>query len=280
MWLKTQMKNHQAKIRRTTMKKSIIAGAVFAVVATFAAAEVPAKLQEEMIREDKSAVIFDAGDYGKNYSEIQMLNKTAEKIEMTIYAYNPNVDKKTKEPIGWFKFGTTKVKDYNDLDTISKVLKYKVTPVRDFKYFAYSTSKTVREVKFTLDYDREAFTVKAEYVNAVRPLASIEAKPVLAKNPENKKDILGVKGEISFRNISNKTIKNVTLTIKASDKSLVSRTNDGKEEPSVFIGELIEDGETYKAETPVFWNNTSIDEIRVTKVKILYLDSTEDEYSL
>ena len=262
------------------MKKSIIAGAVFAMAATFAAAEVPAKLQEEMIREDKAAVIFDAGDYGKNYSEIQMLNKTAEKIEMTIYAYNPNVDKKTKEPIGWFKFGTTKVKDYNDLDTISKVLKYKVTPVRDFKYFAYSTSKTVREVKFTLDYDREAFTVKAEYVNAVRPLASIEAKPVLAKNPENKKDILGVKGEISFRNISNKTIKNVTLTIKASDKSLVSRTNDGKEEPSVFIGELIEDGETYKAETPVFWNNTSIDEIRVTKVKILYLDSTEDEYSL
>ncbi|MBR6913150.1 MAG: hypothetical protein IKN34_05005, partial [Treponema sp.] len=102
----------------------------------------------------------------------------------------------------------------------------------------------------------------------------------LAKNPSNKKDILGVKGEISLRNISDKTIKNITLTIKASDKSLVSRTNDGKEEAIYHIGELIEDGEKYKAETPVFWNNTAIDEIRVTKVKILYLDSTEDEYEI
>ncbi|MCR5125639.1 MAG: hypothetical protein K6B43_10675 [Treponema sp.] len=263
------------------MKKSVLVGALMAFASAFlATAEVPSELKAEMIKEDKAAVFFDASDYGKNYSEIQMLNKTAEKIEMTIYAYNPKLEKNSTKPIGWFKFGTTKVKDYNDLDTMSKAIKYKVTSIKEFRYFAYSTSKTVREVKFNLDYDKEAFTVRADYVNKVRPLASVEVKPVLAKNPSNKKDILGVKGEISLRNISDKTIKNITLTIKASDKSLVSRTNDGKEEAIYHIGELIEDGEKYKAETPVFWNNTAIDEIRVTKVKILYLDSTEDEYEI
>ena len=110
----------------------------------------------------------------------KMLNKTAEKIEMTIYAYNPKLEKNSTKPIGWFKFGTTKVKDYNDLDTMSKAIKYKVTSIKEFRYFAYSTSKTVREVKFNLDYEKEAFTVRADYVNKVRPLASVEVKPVLA----------------------------------------------------------------------------------------------------
>lgn len=258
--------------------KKLIAGILLSLT-SFAFAELPELMKSAFVDKfnEKNATFIDANDFAKNYSEIRMLNKTAEKIETTVYVYDSRIQKKEAKSPGWIKFGTIKVGDYNDLDSMSKQLKYKVTALKEFRYIAYVTSKTEREVKYSLSFNNEIFEIKAEYEKAVRPLASLEAKPVIEKS-EDKKTVLGVKADVSFRNISDKTMKQIILSISAQDKGLVSRTNDGREEVSVIVNELVEDGERYNAETKVFWNNTAIDSIKITKVKIIYTDGSEIEY--
>lgn len=258
------------------MKKAIFSVLLMAAAGLFA--EVPEDVRAEF--KDSSATFFDAGDFAKNYGQIKMTNKSAEKIEANVYAYDERPDKKTGRAAGWIKFGTLKVKDYKDESELSRQIKYKVTPVKTFRYFAYTTSKTQMAVKYELSYSNEVFEILASYENAIRPLASLEAKPQVEKNPENKKQVLGTKALVSFRNVSGKAAKSVILTMRASDKGLVSRTNDGKEEPSIIVSEIVEDGETFKCESPVFWNNTAINKIEFTRVKVEFTDGTEDEYTV
>jgi len=259
------------------MKKSILAG-IFLALSTFLYAEVPSEIANDFT--DKSAIMFDANDYAKYYSEIKALNKTAEKIELNVYAYDSRISKKTGNAEGWIKFGSIKVSDYNDEKTLSKAMKYLATNIKEFRYFAYTLSTTQREVKQELSYNNEIFEIRLNYVKAIQPLASLEVKNLVEKNPLNKKEILGIMAEISFRNVSDKLIKKIELTLSAYDKGMISKTIDGNDSAAVLIDELIEDGDKFKRQTKSYWKSISIDSIKVTKVKVIYNDNTELEYKL
>ncbi len=213
---------------------------------------------------------FDAQDLfkGSDYDDISLVNKTGEKIELTVNAWS-------EKDNTWVKYGSVKTSDYNDTDTLSKTIRYKVTPMDKFRYFAITASKTRLEVKFELAADGETASIRASYAKPVRPLASLEAKPFRDKNGN------GVGAELSFRNVSWREITTVEITLRASDKGMVVKhQKTGNDETIIRTKDPIKDGERYKTQTSPFWTDFAIDEVKITRVKIMFADGTEDSYNL
>jgi len=250
------------------MKKilTILAGALIAASACFSvSAEIPAF-------KDKSWKAFDAKELTDVYSNIKTINKTTEKIDFTFFVYDDEIK-------GWKKFGTSKLKKYNDSDLLDKLLQFKLTSVSKFQYFAYTTSKTQLETKYEISTKDDLIYITASYVKAIRPLSGLSAGVQKRKDAAVSDDI---SVDFEFTNISGKDISAVSLTLLPQNVKGETMTCErtGRSEQTVKTVEPTKDGETYKSATGVLWTNASIKKIKVTKVKIFFVDGTETEYEL
>lgn len=213
-------------------------------------------------------VEFDAGELfgGSGYDDVSLLNKTCERISLTVFAWSP-------DPGEWVRYGTLEAGDYNERATLSRTLRYKITRMDSFTRFSVSAEKTQIGVKFGLRADGGTAAITAEYVQEVRPLGSLEARAV------RDKDGGGIRAEISFRNISGRTVRSAELTLRASDRGLVVRNRKtGAEETTVRARDAVKDGSRYRTRTSAFWTDFAIDEIKITRVRLTFEDGTTSEY--
>ncbi len=250
------------------MKKilTIFAGALIALSACFSlSAEIPAY-------KDKSWTVFDAKEMTDVYSNIKIVNKTTENINFTFFVYDDEIK-------GWKKFGTAKLKKYNDTDMLDRLLQFKLTSVSKFQYFAYTTSKTKLDTKYELSTKDDLIFITASYVKAVKPLSGVSASVQKRKDAAVSDDI---SVDFTFTNISGKDIEKVSLTFLPMNvkEETMKCERTGRSEQTVNTVEPTKDGETCEGVTGVLWTNASIKKIKVTKIKIFFVDGTETEYEL
>ena len=238
--------------------------ALFLANFVFSQTEDSPKFPEDSVIQFDAKKLFEGGDY----DDVSVLNKTGEKISFSVLAWS-------EKDSDWVRYGSLKTSDYNDTDTISKALRYKVTPMNRFRYFAITATKPKIEVLYSIEKKDETAAITINYAKAVRPLASLESRAIRNKNGD------GIHAEFSFRNISGKMIRSVEITLKATDKGMVVKNHTtGADETTVRTKDSIKDGERYKTQTSAFWTDFAIDEIKITRVKITFEDGTEESYSL
>lgn len=261
--------------------KKIFKTAISAAAAALALAVVPAAADEfPEFKSSSSFVTIDSKELS-DFKNVEALNKTAEKYEFSVYAYDETPSKKNESiPKGWVLFSKIKLSDYNErkgTGAASNVMNYKLTSATKFRYFAVTYPETKLKTRVELTKDGTSFLLTLFYDQPIKPLASLSVEPALEKN--SKKEVVGVNAEISFRNISMKDISDLTLTISALKKGTIVKTKTGGlEETRIAIGAVIKDGERYELSTASMWDDTAIDTIKVQKVEINYIDGTHQEY--
>lgn len=225
---------------------------------------------------------FDAKEKMTDFKSIEALNKTVEDIEFAVWAYNENpVSKKDKTPKGWVEFSKFKLSDYNEKEVTgpkNNVVTYKASKASQFRYFAVTYEiHSKLKTKVEMEIEKTAYVFKHIYDQPIKPLASLEIKPLQEK--DSNKQVIGIKGDISFRNISGKDISEVIITFAAYDNgALVKTQSAGMEEVRQVINESIRDGDRYNTQTISFWNDFAINDMKVKKVEVKYTDGSSIEY--
>lgn len=245
------------------MKKFFLAlFCFFALSSVFAAKPKP-------VFNGDNSLVFESIEFSTDFMILSAINKTMEKIDLEIFAYD--------EPNGvWVKFAAAKVEDYNDTDTFLKVLKYKIRGWKYFRYYAVQAKSVSAPVVFSINKDSTFVKITVAYEKPPLPISDLSVTLLQTES------LYGYGVNYSFRNTSGRTIKTCTVSIVPLSGSgeILSDANTGNSKIKVANAGDIPDGTHYKSVSEILWHNKDISSIKLLKAKVVYEDGSEYEWDL
>lgn len=217
----------------------------------------------------KNAYVFESIDFTTDLMILTAVNKTTERVELDIFAYDDANGQ-------WVKFAQAKVEDYNDTDNFSKVLKYKIRGWKYFRYYAVQARNVNEPVVFSLKIDPTFVKINVEYENPPVPISDLSVTLLQTE------ELYGYGVNYSFQNTSGRTIKTCSVSVvplSGSGEEL-SDANTGNSKISVKNAGDVLDGVRYKSVTGVLWHNKDISSLRLLKAKVEFDDGSECEWDL
>ena len=245
------------------MKKFVFALVCFlAFGAAFAAKPKP-------VFNGENATVFESIDFTTDFMILTAVNKTTEKIDLDIYAYD-------EANSLWVKFASAKVEDYNDTDNFMKVLKYKIRGWKYFRYYAVQAKNVSAPVVFSFKSDSTFVKINVAYEKPLLPISELSVSLLQTE------ELYGYGVNYSFRNTSGRTIKTCTVSVVPLNGSgqEVADANTGNSKINVKNAGDVQDGVLYKSVSNVLWHNKDISSVKLLKAKIEYEDGSEYEWNL